>query len=411
MSRQYLRSALLASLLAITALAHAAEPSATDIAQAVDQKEFHKADVMLHDVIKHHPGSARAHYMLAQVLGYEQRPADGLVELNVARSIDPKLSFASTQRVDAVQGRLEAEERDLQPAARSAAPALTTTQPTTLAERPGTTSYVGAAGLAWICAIVVLIVITSIWLARRAQRRRELQTAGVRTAQLKELTEMLNATKVASLDARLAAVHPTDVTAREALALSTLLTEAIERVQSGETLSVTDMRSLTSRVNTLRSGGQQSAAAPIAGTQPRENAPYYSRPAISGYSDPRPMPSAYPVNTGVAPPSTVIVQQSNDDGFFTGVLVGEAMRPAPAIIERDVYIDDRSVRGVAYVPADEVVVESPRRYERDDYASATTDADSSRSFDAGNGGSDWVDTPSPDSGSFDIGTDNSSPDF
>lgn len=394
MSRHFLRSALLASLLAFTALAHAADPSAADIAQAVDQKQFHNADVMLHDVIAHHPGSARAHYMLAQVLGYEQRPTDGLAELNAARSIDPSLSFASAQRFEAVQGRLEAAERVMQPAIQSDDP----------------TFHISVEGWTSIGAIVLLIAVISIWLARRARRRRESASAAVRTAQLKELTEMLNAAKVASLDARLA-VQPSDAAAKDAQALSGLLTDSIERVQSGDTLSVTELRALKSRVNTLGIGGQQSTATPAAAPQPRENAPYYSRPATSGYADPRPMPPAYPVNTGVASPSTVIVQQSNDDGFLTGVLVGEAMRPAPAVIERDVYIDDRSVRGVDYVSADEVMVESPRRSERTDYAPAAADADPSGSFDTGNGGSDWVDTPSPDSGNFDIGTDNSSPDF
>lgn len=402
MARQFLRSAILASLLVFAALAHAADPSAADIAQAVDHKEFHKADVMLHDVIEHHPGSARAHYMLAQVLGYEQRPADGLAELNKARSLDPGLSFASEQRVNAVQRRLDAEVHVTPLQVLAPAPA----QPTAIAARSGADSRIGAGVWGWIGAIVAIIVVIWIWLARRARQRREYADAAVRKAQLKELTDMLNATRVASLDARLAAVQPPDRTTRDALALSTLLSEAIERVQSGERLSVTELHTLKSRVGTLGMGGQPLAAAPVAATR----ASYYSRSSPSGDGSPKPMPSVYSANTGVAPSPTVIIQQSNDDGFLTGMLVGEALRPPSTIVERDVYISDRSVRGVDYVPADEVVMESPRRYERDDYASDASDSDSSRSFDAGNGGSDWGDTTS-DSGGFDAGGSDSSTDF
>ena len=91
------KSLLVCAALAASAIALAL-PSPKDIETAVSQGHLTQAESMLREVIAAKPQSAKAHYELAQVLLRENRASEAHTELLQARSIDPSLKFASSDK-------------------------------------------------------------------------------------------------------------------------------------------------------------------------------------------------------------------------------------------------------------------------------------------------------------------------
>ncbi|MGC8587405.1 MAG: tetratricopeptide repeat protein [Hydrogenobaculum sp.] len=82
-------------------------PTPSDIAKEVQAGHYHKAEMLLKEVLQKDPNSAKAHYMLSQVYYLEGKDQKALQELNVAKKLDPSESFAH-------KGYLKNYERDLQ---------------------------------------------------------------------------------------------------------------------------------------------------------------------------------------------------------------------------------------------------------------------------------------------------------
>lgn len=71
-------------------------PSPKDIESAVNAGQLPQAETLLREVIQAKPGSARAHYELAQVLARQGRRIEAHEELLLAQKLDPSLKFASS---------------------------------------------------------------------------------------------------------------------------------------------------------------------------------------------------------------------------------------------------------------------------------------------------------------------------
>lgn len=95
-------STLLKSWLACTALVFAglalALPTPKDIELAVSQGQLTQAESMLREVIAAKPQSAKAQYELGQVLLRQNRLPEAKAALQQARSLDPSLKFASSDK-------------------------------------------------------------------------------------------------------------------------------------------------------------------------------------------------------------------------------------------------------------------------------------------------------------------------
>jgi uncharacterized membrane protein YgcG len=74
----------------------------------ISSHQYAKADADLRAVISAKPDSAKAHYWLGQVLGYEGRAQDGLAELARAKAIDPSLGFSNADSFHRVESALQA---------------------------------------------------------------------------------------------------------------------------------------------------------------------------------------------------------------------------------------------------------------------------------------------------------------
>lgn len=83
------------TLVAASSLAWAL-PSPKDIESAVNAGQLPQAETLLREVIQAKPGSARAHYELAQVLARQGRRIEAQDELLLAQKLDSSLKFASS---------------------------------------------------------------------------------------------------------------------------------------------------------------------------------------------------------------------------------------------------------------------------------------------------------------------------
>jgi hypothetical protein len=95
-------------LLAATAWAL---PSVEAVQAEVARGNYAQAENMMHDVIAARPGSARAHYVYAEILAHDGHFDQAAQELRVARRIAPDLAFTQPERFRAFEQELEREQR------------------------------------------------------------------------------------------------------------------------------------------------------------------------------------------------------------------------------------------------------------------------------------------------------------
>ena len=85
-----------ASLLLISSIAFAL-PSPKDVERAVVSGDLPTAELLLKQILREKPDSARAHYNLAQVYNMQSKYELALMELNKSQAIDPSLKFAASR--------------------------------------------------------------------------------------------------------------------------------------------------------------------------------------------------------------------------------------------------------------------------------------------------------------------------
>lgn len=146
---------LIAAALAAWSLSAAALPSVEQVQAEVRQGHYAQAEAMMAEVVAARPGSARAHYVYAEVLAHQRRFDDAAREAASARRLDPALSFTDPATFKAFEDLLERETR----LAGSRANPTSTTVPAMAPRDPaptrgGVPGWVWAAGLAAVAALV-----------------------------------------------------------------------------------------------------------------------------------------------------------------------------------------------------------------------------------------------------------------
>jgi len=108
-----------------------AMPAPKDIEAAVNAGHLTQAETMLREVLQDKPGSARAHYELAQVLARQAKYDEALAEVQRAKSIDSSLKFAaSPEKFQQTLDRISAAASTAKlPSAAAAAPVATPVAP------------------------------------------------------------------------------------------------------------------------------------------------------------------------------------------------------------------------------------------------------------------------------------------
>jgi uncharacterized protein len=111
MSMRILRIVLLAlAVFGLTSLALAqSEPTIKQIYDTAQSGQVDKARQMTQDVLRSHPKSAKAHFVMAELDAAQGRGAEARNELSQAESLAPGLPFARPEAVQALRARLAAK--------------------------------------------------------------------------------------------------------------------------------------------------------------------------------------------------------------------------------------------------------------------------------------------------------------
>lgn len=123
MLRNIMTGITLAVSMLLTGAAFAADvPTLDQIYQAAQAGRLNDAQAMIDKVLKVHPGSAKAHYVDAELLARTGHLAQARAELGNAERLDPGLPFAAPQAVQQLTALVSQDRANLMPVTASQAP-------------------------------------------------------------------------------------------------------------------------------------------------------------------------------------------------------------------------------------------------------------------------------------------------
>jgi len=143
------------SLVLLSAVAWAL-PTVQQVEAAIQQGRYAEADNMMREVVAAKPGSAKGHYIYAEILAHEGHFAQATEEARRAREIDPQLTFTQADKFRAFEQLLQREQgaapqRSATPSRAVAATAFTGSAGNAAA---GTPAWLWGGGLAVVAALL-----------------------------------------------------------------------------------------------------------------------------------------------------------------------------------------------------------------------------------------------------------------
>jgi hypothetical protein len=109
MSKKTLWAFVLVAMVSFCGLAVAAsEPTLHQVYQAAQAGNVSQALSMMDTVLAHHPNSAKAHFVEAELLAKQGRVSSAAAELHTAQRLEPGLPFANQQAVHNLEQRIAA---------------------------------------------------------------------------------------------------------------------------------------------------------------------------------------------------------------------------------------------------------------------------------------------------------------
>lgn len=166
MSRSILSSFILLAGVTFASIALAAgEPTLHQVYEAANAGRLSEAQGMMDKVLRDHPGSAKAHFVEAEILAKQGRFANADTELDTAERLAPGLPFAKPDAVEKLK-------RHLSPS----------TAHTQLAPATYATQAQSAGGIPWGMLLLGIGLIAAIVFFVRSMSRRNIIPAGTGTA-------------------------------------------------------------------------------------------------------------------------------------------------------------------------------------------------------------------------------------
>lgn len=162
---------LLASLWLGTAQAL---PNVDEVQAAAQRGDYAGAEKMMREVVAAKPDSARAHYVLAEILAHQRQFSEASEHARRARSLDPAIKFTDAAKFSAFEQLLQREQaatsKALTPAAVAPAP-----PPRAVPAEPS-----GSGVPVWllVVGVVVFIGVAVRWMQRRAAAQAQPALAG-----------------------------------------------------------------------------------------------------------------------------------------------------------------------------------------------------------------------------------------
>jgi hypothetical protein len=161
---------LIGLTLAVLACAAQAVPTVSQVESEVQKGNYAQAQSMMHEVVVAKPGSARAHYIYAEILAHNDQFAQAAQELGLAKQLDPGLKFTSPEKSAAFEQLLEREQqrqiRSTRPAPGLDNLGPTLRAPTAVSPMATPPVSAGLPGWVWPVGLVVLGVLAWNWLRR-----------------------------------------------------------------------------------------------------------------------------------------------------------------------------------------------------------------------------------------------------
>ena len=99
-------------------------PTVDAVQAEISRGNYAQAETMMAEVVSAKPGSARAHYLYAEILAHNQRFDPAAAELARAKAIDPAIKFTAPEKFRAFENMLDREQAAAR-RARSNPPATT----------------------------------------------------------------------------------------------------------------------------------------------------------------------------------------------------------------------------------------------------------------------------------------------
>jgi len=143
--------------LAAWAFSAAALPSVEAVQAELQKGRYAQAETMMQEVVAAKPGSARAHYIYAEILAHNKRFDEARRQVSAAKEIDPALAFTEPAKFKSLEQLLAREAQAEKSVATPVAPVVRYAPPAAAIEAQrsqGIPGWVWAFGLAGLAAVV-----------------------------------------------------------------------------------------------------------------------------------------------------------------------------------------------------------------------------------------------------------------
>jgi tetratricopeptide (TPR) repeat protein len=150
-------------LLALTSVAASAADSPKDVQALIARGDYPAAETALRQAVSEHPESAKAHYILAEVLAHEGNIGEAKTEASKAAALDPSTKFTDPAKFQHFQHELDAALAPPSARPTAASPTrFTEPQPAARTEAGGQSHMTG-----WLIGGVILVLIIFFLMRRR----------------------------------------------------------------------------------------------------------------------------------------------------------------------------------------------------------------------------------------------------
>ena len=105
-----MRKSIVGLVLVVACATGWALPTNQEVEAAVQSGKYAQAETMMSEVVASKPGSARAHYVYAEILAHNANFTKASAEARKARELDPKLAFTQPEKFEAFERMLVREQ-------------------------------------------------------------------------------------------------------------------------------------------------------------------------------------------------------------------------------------------------------------------------------------------------------------
>ena len=120
-----MKKSIVGWVLVVACAAAWALPTNQEVEAAVQSGKYAQAETMMSEVVAAKPGSARAHYVFAEILAHNAQFTKAAVEAKKARELDPKIAFTQPDKFEAFERMLVREQAQTQTPRAQSTPSTT----------------------------------------------------------------------------------------------------------------------------------------------------------------------------------------------------------------------------------------------------------------------------------------------